>query len=392
MKAVFTHDNIFIKDDKNNYYSSGKLPYEVFQRYLKYFEEITVIGREITNNNPEDLKKLNLSSGEGVKFKCVPSLSNPISMVTKRKVAVDTIEEALKESDVLIARLPSITGNLSVKIAKKLNKPYFIEMVACCWDSLWNYGNIQGKLFAPYLYNDSKKILKDATHVVYVTSQFLQSRYPTNGKQLACSDVEIGVLSNSVLQERKDYIQSNKSTVYTIGLIGSLNSKYKGIEVAFKALKKLLDNGINVNFKILGDGDATKWKALANELKVNKLVEFSGTLPQGKAVFEWLKTLDLYIQPSFQEGLPRSLVEAMSQAVPCIGSSAGGIPELINLDFLHTPGDHTKLSNDLSRILKDKNLQISLAEKSFDTAKNYQKEILKIKRDKFFDEFMINLT
>ena len=43
---------------------------------------------------------------------------------------------------------------------------------------------------------------------------------------------------------------------------------------------------------------------------------------------------DIYIQPSLQEGLPRAVVEAMSTALPCIGFNTGGIPELLEPEYI----------------------------------------------------------
>ena len=51
-------------------------------------------------------------------------------------------------------------------------------------------------------------------------------------------------------------------------------------------------------------------------------------------MFEWLDDMDLYIQPSLQEGLPRAVVEAMSRGLPALGAHTGGIPELLGEDCI----------------------------------------------------------
>jgi glycosyltransferase involved in cell wall biosynthesis len=51
-------------------------------------------------------------------------------------------------------------------------------------------------------------------------------------------------------------------------------------------------------------------------------------------VFDWLDAIDIYVQPSRQEGLPRALIEAMSRGLPAFGARTGGIPELIDEKFL----------------------------------------------------------
>ena len=44
--------------------------------------------------------------------------------------------------------------------------------------------------------------------------------------------------------------------------------------------------------------------------------------------------MDIYVQPSLQEGLPRSVIEAMSVGLPCIGSDVAGIPELLDKEWV----------------------------------------------------------
>ena len=54
-----------------------------------------------------------------------------------------------------------------------------------------------------------------------------------------------------------------------------------------------------------------------------------------KKLMDWLENdVNIYIQPSLQEGLPRSVIEAMSFGIPCLGSSIAGIPELLESNCL----------------------------------------------------------
>lgn len=95
--------------------------------------------------------------------------------------------------------------------------------------------------------------------------------------------------------------------------------------------------------------------------------------------------IDVYIQPSFQEGLPRATIEAMSRGCIVASSNAGGLDELTLPNFIHTPGDSTKLSSDILEIInsnveeKERYIQHSL-----DQSSKYTKDILKGKRVSFY--------
>lgn len=85
----------------------------------------------------------------------------------------------------------------------------------------------------------------------------------------------------------------------------------------------------------------------AKKMNILENVIFIGSLSHGE-VFKKLKEMDLYIQPSLQEGLPRALIEAMSIGLPAIGSNAGGIPELLNKKMIFK----VKKTNQLINIIK----------------------------------------
>ncbi|MGI6537806.1 MAG: glycosyltransferase family 4 protein [Caldicoprobacterales bacterium] len=143
-------------------------------------------------------------------------------------------------------------------------------------------------------------------------------------------------------------------------------------------------------FHILGDGDIEPWAADVGKLGIKDKVKFCGVLPGGEPVLKWLDQMDIYIQPSFQEGLPRAVIEAMSRGCPVIASSAGGIPELIDGSCIHRPGDYNALAEKIERVICDKELSMSLTKENLETAKQYTKVLLDQKRNEFWSCFVMN--
>ena len=86
------------------------------------------------------------------------------------------------------------------------------------------------------------------------------------------------------------------------------------------------------------------------------------------------------------EGLPRSIIEAMSRACPCVASSVGGIPELLSQSFLHTPRDYRKLARDILGLIKDTNKQIEQSMRNYEKSLEYNPLLLKEKRFNFYRE------
>jgi glycosyltransferase involved in cell wall biosynthesis len=377
---MWAHDHRFIKHGVN-YYSQVEFPYEMWDRYLIHFNEIIVAARvENFQNNKIRIDKMNKSSGIGVDFLAVPPQNSIKSILFSKNSAKKILEEELQQCDALIARLPSQIGMLAVEVAKKLNKPYAIELVGCPWDALINLPSWKSKLYAPFMYISTKKIVSKSLYTLYVTKNFLQQRYLSYGKNIDCSNVNLIPCKNNT---EKLGVDPNKKI--NIGLIGYL-SKYKGIDTAFQAIHLIKKTYPNIQLNILGSGEKNEWIKNASEIGIEKSISIQ-TLPSGKPVNDWLDQQHIYIQPSRTEGLPRGLIEAMNKGIPSIGSKVGGIPELLQPDFLHNPGDYKHLDQLIRRLIQDKNLYDQQSIRNSKIALEYSKDILTQKRELFWGDF-----
>ena len=113
-----------------------------------------------------------------------------------------------------------------------------------------------------------------------------------------------------------------------------MDVKWKGQKYVIKAIADLKNKGITgIEYQLIGSGTGKKLIRYAKKLGVENEVKVIGALPHSE-VWKWYDSIDVYVQPSFSEGLCRSIVEAMSRACPIICSDVGGNYELIEKDFL----------------------------------------------------------
>jgi len=100
--------------------------------------------------------------------------------------------------------------------------------------------------------------------------------------------------------------------------------------MAIKVARQLADQGLDVSLCMVGpDGDGSYLYAtsLARELGVD--VSFTGKLPRK----EWIdlsKAYNIFINTSFFDNMPVSLIEAMALGLPVVSTNVGGIPTLVN--------------------------------------------------------------
>jgi glycosyltransferase involved in cell wall biosynthesis len=387
MNLLWVHDQEFIASPSGSVYSRGQFPYEIWLRYLAHFKQVNVISCMSTNTGTKNIpSNCNISSGPCVNFNLVPKLSFDKNFLFHKDIINKIIAEEISRADAVICRLPSFNGQFAIQILRSIGKPYIVELVGCPWDAFFNHGSLLGKLVAPYISLKTRAIVCQAFFVIYVTRFFLQRRYPTNGYSTNISNVHIpSVVNVEALQTQG---KSSFSDPITLGIIASLKVKYKGVQVAIKALAFLRDKGYDTKLKILGPGDSTTWKRIATEYRVEDSVDFCGTLPAGEQVLQWLDSIDIYLQPSYQEGLPRALIEAMSRGRPALGSTAGGIPELLPAECLHKPGDWRTLAAGVEKISSNIVWRDQLVRQNLFEAEKYLEESLSERRKIFFEKFI----
>lgn len=381
MSIVFVHDHKF-KKYKNMYFSEGKITDEVFSRYVSGSEVLVVISRREDVLDKDDLSQIRLGN---VVFSSIEGLSFSKIFSTFLLSNSNKIIRCLSSSDFIVIRLPSFLGVYTLILNIFVRKNYFIELVGDPKEALITSQesiNLPFKLFTDIFSELNKFFIKRADGVIYVTQFALQKNYPTDGLTDYASNVEVSIQEKII--DIDDYkIHGEK---FKIGLIGSFNNHYKGITEAITALSFLNGSDKNIELHILGSGSLEKhYKSLAKKLGVNHMVFFDGVLKGGGEVAGWLSSLDLYIQPSYTEGLPRALIEAMSVGLPAIATDVGGIPELLSKDTLIKPYNSKSLSKKIKCFLDSQQLRFEQGKLNYQKSKEYDQIVLKQRRSEFWN-------
>jgi colanic acid/amylovoran biosynthesis glycosyltransferase len=137
----------------------------------------------------------------------------------------------------------------------------------------------------------------------------------------------------------------------------------KGIDILMQAAARLRQQGHNLVVRIVGDGpDRRRLASLCKTL--GNPCDLLGPAPR-TVVPDLLASSDAFVLPSFAEGVPVSLMEAMAAGVPCVSTRIAGIPELIRDEvdgILVPPGNVDELAAAILRLMKEPGLRTRLAE------------------------------
>jgi glycosyltransferase involved in cell wall biosynthesis len=233
---------------------------------------------------------------------------------------------------------------------------------------------------------------KKADKKVFV-SNYLKSRalkYRINEKNVT---VIPNVVRTDVFSPAVEKSTSNK---FVIGLAKRLVPE-KNIEDLLYAISKLKPRAIeNIIVKIVGNGpDKDKLMALAIKLKLKGRVLFLGDKPH-EEIPDILRTFDIYIDPSTQEGIATSNLEAMSSGLAVIATKGFGNEDAINNKrngLLYEPRNIDELTTCITQLIEDPKERKRLGENARKTIEEkFSSEISGNKYKKIYDELQESIN
>ncbi|WP_321299062.1 glycosyltransferase family 4 protein [Marinifilum fragile] len=192
---------------------------------------------------------------------------------------------------------------------------------------------------------------------------------------------QIKILNNMIIPpintERK--LSNDKFRLLFLGLIGDNKGIFDLIKIIAKNKRQFEGK---LELVIAGNGEVDRLTNTILKWKMQKIVHFKGWANEEKKE-ELFRSSDAFILPSYKEGLPLSILEAMSYGLPIISSKVGGIPDLIHKGkngILVIPGNQRAIQNAIVKLMTNK-----------DICKNYSQNSTKAVVDFYPDRVLKSL-
>ena len=371
----------FSQTPNGQVWTTSSFNYDFWQRYLTSFNNVIVIARvkQVTKADP----KWVLSSGHSVSFFNLPDYLGLFGLIKTLPRLINRLHKATKLDGLILCRVPSQSASILTKLFPRGRK-YALEVVGDPED-VFSSG-VGGKVLAPILRVLSSRSLKqqckNAAGVSYVTKSYLQQKYPAGKNTITSHYSSLQLSKNSFSTKARLYNQPARRLIF----IGSLNQLYKAPDILLKAFAKLVNNDSTYHLTIIGTGvHQDMLMTLTNNLKITDNINFTGEINH-QQVIDYLKQSELFVLPSRTEGLPRAMIEAMAQALPCVGSNAGGIPELLAPDFCVPINDIDALYSALDKLSNNTELLSVQSKNNLATSTDYQEDVLTKRRTDFYDK------
>lgn len=242
-----------------------------------------------------------------------------------------------------------------------------------------------GAEFDVFARNYKKKVVAILKKVdcIIVLSQYWKDFFE---KELGCKNVKIlpNVISGRTYCKRE--INFPLQALF-LGLLG----KRKGI---YDLLQVVAEHKAEFEGKFIlhvgGNGETENVRHYIESEGLQNIVKFEGWV-SGEKKKQLLTQCDFYILPSYAEGVPISILEAMSYQMPILSTTVGGIPEVVYdgmNGFLCKPGDHEQLYQYICTFLNDPLLIQKMGDQSYKMAKPHFIEEVKGHLEEIYSEML----
>jgi glycosyltransferase involved in cell wall biosynthesis len=207
---------------------------------------------------------------------------------------------------------------------------------------------------------------------------------------------EKNIITTTVMVESRLYIPKNKTfdKPYRILYCGQI-AKKKGLYELIDAVPKILENETMVNFIFIGDGlELQNLKKKTREMGIEKNILFTG-YKSGKEKEDIFRSSHIFVLPSYTEGFPNVILEAMAAGLSIISTSVGGLKYVIRNGengFLleSNPPTPEDISDNILKLMKNITIMKQISEINIKEAvEKYDVDVVIKKMEMIYQE-MIN--
>jgi len=300
------------------------------------------------------------------------------------------LPKLLKEDyDIIHSHVSGHSYVLFSAIVSRIKKIPHIHTTHCCWTS--GFRSLPGRIAVWIVYHTLLPLMFRWTDkIIAITPWEIKEIQRWGGKKEKIIVIPNGVDKIFFKRIRKNGFREAHGipdNAKVVLFFGRLNPT-KGVDKLALAGKKILEKRKDVHFVFVGP-DEGMLGTIKNIAGSNKNFHFIGPIKERDKVAEMYQAADLYCLPSYREGLPLTMFEAMASGLPIVASPVNGVPyemkEPENGLFVQY-GDIDGLMGAITRIIDDKALAKKMSQNNRKRAKQYDWDLIAKKVMKVYED------
>lgn len=390
MRLLVIQEQHFIRMPNGEVWVDEQSNSKFWERYLNVFDEVVVCARFKHYENYKT-DKLMLSDCPNVTFVELPNWRGVAGLLKNIFKVIKKMTKAMKACDRIIFRAPSPISMVAYPLARLSGKPYAAEIMNNPYThfSPDSMRHIYQPILRWLIVKQTKSLCKHANGVSYVTESVLQNLYPSRARLKGASNKFFESSYSTIRMEKSQYsydLWSGQKPNPTILIhTGKMQDNRKGQDIFIETIGILVSRGYDVVGILVGEGELRKdFEELGKKLGVYERLDFVGWKAGFESVQAELKRAHFAVFPSKGEGLPRSVIEAMSQGLLCFGTAVDGICELLEGDCLITINNASSFADKIQLFLDNWTRVESYRVQQFNKSKEYECLILNERRTEFY--------
>ena len=229
-----------------------------------------------------------------------------------------------------------------------------------------------------------RTILEIADCLIVLSGSWKEFFQRITKKPLIC------VVPNPVILPSKESLERRKQSPLLRLLFFGLLDQQKGI---YDLLQVLADHKEKFEGRVLlnvgGNGDIATFENTVKKMRLEQLVTFHGWV-SGDKKEELLLNSDVFVLPSYAEGQPMAILEAMAYGLVIVSTTVGAIPEIVSQDYgyLVAPGDKVALADTLTRLAGEPERLFNFQSCATNASRKYSVEHMAEKLETVYQELL----
>ena len=389
MKLLFTHEVHVVECGGRYYNPGGMIAYTALCNYLHTIKDGVVVLRCTAVDRVEE--EWPRVDGLGVTVQAIPEFGRFGALLRSIPRIIGSLLTAIGGTDRYVVRLPGPTGSLVAMALMATGHRYGVEMVGHYGDELKKIITDRG-LCPGWLTSIANRSVEGLTRflvrrgaAVAYRSRYLQELYPNvrGDREWIFSGAQ---LKGEVITRPRDRdaFTHRPFKIVSIGRL-AIGKGYPVLVEAFDRARGMTNAPMTL--EMIGDGDEMDAvRRQVEDLGLSDVVSLPGMVHWGPELVDRLNEAPLFELPTLIEGMPRSVIEAMSRGMPVIASDAGGIPELVGADCLVPPGDADALARRIVGLVEAPDELATMSHRSFEASRDHWPAALDAAKKGFWDQ------
>lgn len=346
-----------------------------------YVEQLVVVGPAAPFQRPDTEYEL---SAPNISFVSAPYFDRTADALRVLPGCARAIWRASRTSDLVCMTLPTPLGVIGYACARLRRKPVVIDMQGDL-EAQYERGQYRGvsgwlARAGVWFFERTTQWMVDRSTTMTQGPALLQ-KYGRRSARIA--DIPFSPVSQKLIVDRSDTCQGSSVRVL---FVGNLLEK-KGVFVLLDAVKELRARLPRFVVTYVGTGPcATELAGRVAAEGLSEWVELRGGLFREEELLDAYDEADVFVLPSYAEGFPRVIFEAMARGVPVVSTRVSGMKGLLadGTDaILIEPGSPRQLADAIQAVVEDGVLRRRLIVNGREVASRYSREETARRRAEF---------